>query len=127
MPKEDHSSTRSHQSLPQGGGVELSLDELAKGLASGTLSRGKDLRWMGGAFLQRLVMTLTHAPSLLGLSYSMASIPFSGGPSRQAFVHPRGYGPTPLQGAVCEELITLIPNVRLCFAPDGKRLNCEGP
>jgi hypothetical protein len=50
MPKEDHSSTRSHQSLPQGG-VELSLDELAKGLASGTLSRGKAIRWMGGALL----------------------------------------------------------------------------
>jgi hypothetical protein len=28
-----------------------SLDELAKGLASGTLSRGKALRWMGGALL----------------------------------------------------------------------------
>ena len=50
MPKEDHSSTRSHQSLPQGA-VELSLDELAKGLASGTLSRGKAIRWMGGALL----------------------------------------------------------------------------
>jgi hypothetical protein len=50
MPKEDHSSTRSHQSLPQGG-VELSLDELAKGLATGTLSRGKAIRWMGGALL----------------------------------------------------------------------------
>jgi hypothetical protein len=50
MPKEDHISDRSHQSLPQGG-VELSLDELAKGLASGTLSRGKAIRWMGGALL----------------------------------------------------------------------------
>src|SRR5215218_6661339 len=49
MPKEDHtSSDRSHQGLPQGG-VELSLDELAKGLATGTLSRGKAIRWMGGA------------------------------------------------------------------------------
>src|SRR5215212_690313 len=48
MPTEDHSSDRSHQGLPQGG-VELSLDELAKGLASGTLSRGKAIRWMGGA------------------------------------------------------------------------------
>ena len=28
-----------------------SLDELAKGLATGTLSRGKALRWMGGALL----------------------------------------------------------------------------
>jgi hypothetical protein len=46
MPKEEQSSTRSHQGVPQGGGVELSLDELAKGLASGTLSRGKALRWM---------------------------------------------------------------------------------
>jgi Stigma-specific protein, Stig1 len=50
MPKEDHSSDRSHQGLPQGG-VELSLDELAKGLATGTLSRGKAIRWMGGALL----------------------------------------------------------------------------
>jgi hypothetical protein len=50
MPKEEHSSTRSHQGVPQGG-VELSLDQLAKGLASGTLSRGKAIRWMGGALL----------------------------------------------------------------------------
>jgi hypothetical protein len=52
MPKEDHSSDRdrSHQGLSQGG-VELSLDELAKGLATGTLSRGKAIRWMGGALL----------------------------------------------------------------------------
>jgi hypothetical protein len=50
MPTEDQSSDRSHQGVPQGG-VELSLDELAKGLASGTLSRGKAIRWMGGALL----------------------------------------------------------------------------
>jgi hypothetical protein len=30
---------------------EHSFDELAKGLASGTLSRGKAIRWMGGALL----------------------------------------------------------------------------
>jgi hypothetical protein len=49
---EDHtSSDRSDQGLPQGGALELSLDELAKGLATGTLSRGKALRWMGGALL----------------------------------------------------------------------------
>jgi hypothetical protein len=51
MPTEDQISTRSHQGLPQEGGVELSLDDLAKGLATGTLSRGKALRWMGGALL----------------------------------------------------------------------------
>ena len=50
MPTEDHSSDRSYQGLPQGG-VEHSLDELAKGLATGTLSRGKAIRWMGGALL----------------------------------------------------------------------------
>jgi hypothetical protein len=57
MPKEDHISDRSHQSLPQGG-VELSLDELAKGLASGTLSRGKAIRWMGGALLGAALASL---------------------------------------------------------------------
>jgi hypothetical protein len=31
--------------------TQSSLDELAKGLATGTLSRGKALRWMGGALL----------------------------------------------------------------------------
>src|SRR4051794_8273670 len=53
MPKEDHnSSDRSDQGLPlEGGAIELSLDELAKGLATGTLSRGKVIRWMGGALL----------------------------------------------------------------------------
>jgi Stigma-specific protein, Stig1 len=30
---------------------ESSLDELAKGLASGTVSRGKALRWMGAALI----------------------------------------------------------------------------
>jgi hypothetical protein len=51
LPTEEQSSTRSDQGLPQGGGVELSLDELAKELATGTLSRGKAIRWMGGALL----------------------------------------------------------------------------
>ena len=51
MPTEDHSSERSRQGLPQGGGVELSLDELAKGLATGTCSRGKALRLMGAALV----------------------------------------------------------------------------
>src|SRR5919107_253520 len=32
-------------------GIGTSLDELAKGLASGTISRGKALRWMGGALV----------------------------------------------------------------------------
>jgi hypothetical protein len=51
MPTEDRSTYRSHQGLPQGEGVELSLDELAKGLATGTLSRGKALRLMGAALV----------------------------------------------------------------------------
>ena len=51
MPKEDHSSTRSHQSLSRGGGVELSLDELSKGLASGDVSRRRALRLLGGALV----------------------------------------------------------------------------
>src|SRR5918993_5331351 len=50
IPPEVHSSDRSDQGLPQGG-VELSLDELSKGLASGTLSRGKALRLMGAALV----------------------------------------------------------------------------
>jgi hypothetical protein len=50
MPTEDHSSERSRQGLPQGG-VDLSLDELAKGLATGTFSRGKALRLMGAALV----------------------------------------------------------------------------
>ena len=58
MPKEDHSITRSRQGLPQGGAVELSLDELAKGLATGTLSRGKAIRWMGGALLGAALASL---------------------------------------------------------------------
>jgi hypothetical protein len=34
-----------------GPGIDTSLDELAKGLASGTVSRGQALRWMGGALV----------------------------------------------------------------------------
>jgi|SRR5215217_5735548 len=50
MRTEDHSSDRSHQGLPQGEG-ELSLDELAKGLANGTISRRQALRLMGGVLV----------------------------------------------------------------------------
>ena len=44
----------SSSASPHSGGsptIASSLDELAKGLATGTLSRGKALRWMGGALL----------------------------------------------------------------------------
>jgi len=44
-------------------------------------------------------MTLTHVSSHLDMSCSTASIPFAGGPSRQAYVHPPGHGPTSQQGA----------------------------
>src|SRR5215217_1159037 len=42
------SSPSSHS---DGSSIASSLDELAKGLANGTLSRGKAIRWMGGALL----------------------------------------------------------------------------
>ena len=38
--------------------TERSLDELAKGLATGTLSRGKAIRWMGGALLGAALASL---------------------------------------------------------------------
>jgi hypothetical protein len=38
--------------------TESSLDELAKGLATGTLSRGKAIRWMGGALLGAALASL---------------------------------------------------------------------
>ena len=38
--------------------TEHSLDELAKGLATGTLSRGKAIRWMGGALLGAVLASL---------------------------------------------------------------------
>ena len=34
------------------------LDQLAKGLATGAVSRRKALRWMGGALLQRYAVVL---------------------------------------------------------------------
>ena len=37
---------------------EHSFDELAKGLASGTVSRGKAIRWMGGALLGAALASL---------------------------------------------------------------------
>jgi hypothetical protein len=43
--------------------TQSSLDELAKGLASGTLSRGKAIRWMGGALLGA---ALASVPGILG-------------------------------------------------------------
>jgi hypothetical protein len=39
-------------------GVGTSLDEVAKGLASGTISRGKALRWMGGALVGAAVASV---------------------------------------------------------------------
>ena len=41
--------------------TESSLDELAKGLATGTPSRGKAIRWMGGALLERFAKQVVHA------------------------------------------------------------------
>jgi hypothetical protein len=38
--------------------TQSSLDELAKGLATGTLSRGKAIRWMGGALLGAALASL---------------------------------------------------------------------
>jgi hypothetical protein len=50
--KEDVLLSSSSASLPSGGSsIASSFDELAKGLATGTLSRGKAIRWMGGALL----------------------------------------------------------------------------
>src|SRR5918997_3964241 len=50
MAKEE-SGTKGVVDTRPGPGVDTSFDELAKGLASGTLSRGKVLRWMGGALV----------------------------------------------------------------------------
>jgi hypothetical protein len=50
MAKEE-SGTKGVVDTRAGPGIDASLDELAKGLATGTLSRGKAIRWMGGALL----------------------------------------------------------------------------
>ena len=46
---------------PQSSTVEYSFDELALGLASGTISRRKALKWMGGALLGGALVSI---PSL---------------------------------------------------------------
>jgi hypothetical protein len=50
MPQREHQSVQDVSS-PDSDSVTTSFDELAKGLATGTLSRGKALRWMGGALV----------------------------------------------------------------------------
>ena len=49
MAEQEHNGAGSPSETPTR--ADHSLDELARGLASGTLSRGKALRWMGGALL----------------------------------------------------------------------------
>jgi hypothetical protein len=49
MPQQGHQDGQVH-SKPEMG-IGTTFDDLAKGLASGTLSRGKVLRWMGGALV----------------------------------------------------------------------------
>jgi hypothetical protein len=48
MALEDYNAHHSYQESPT---AELSFDELAKGVASGTLSRGKALRLLGAALV----------------------------------------------------------------------------
>jgi|SRR5215208_1127579 len=38
--------------------VEYSFDDLARGLASGTISRRKALKWLGGAFLGGVLVSI---------------------------------------------------------------------
>ena len=61
MPEQEEHHTSQEELLPYsssasphysgGSSIATSFDELAKGLATGPLSRGKALRWMGGALL----------------------------------------------------------------------------
>jgi hypothetical protein len=50
MPQRERESIQAHSS-PGSGSVITSFDELAKGLATGAVSRRKALRWMGGALV----------------------------------------------------------------------------
>jgi hypothetical protein len=50
MPQRDHQKIQGDPS-PDGGSGITSLDELAKGLATGAVSRRKALRWMGSALV----------------------------------------------------------------------------
>ena len=50
MPQQGHENIQGHSS-PDSGSVITSFDELAKGLATGAVSRRKALRWMGGALV----------------------------------------------------------------------------
>jgi hypothetical protein len=54
--QQEHQSSQVH-SNPQSE-IVTSFDDLAKGLASGTLSRGKALRWMGGALVGAALASL---------------------------------------------------------------------
>jgi hypothetical protein len=53
--QEDH--VRVVRSSPEST-VEYSFDDLARGLASGTISRRKALKWMGGAFLGGVLVSI---------------------------------------------------------------------
>jgi hypothetical protein len=50
MPQREHQNIPDDSS-PDSSGVITSFDELTKGLATGAVSRGKALRWMGGALV----------------------------------------------------------------------------
>jgi hypothetical protein len=50
MPQQEHQNSQGNPS-PDSSSVITSIDDLAKGLANGTVSRRKALRWMGGALV----------------------------------------------------------------------------
>jgi hypothetical protein len=51
MPEHEESQNRQIPSSPDARGVKTSFDELAKGFATGAVSRRKALRWIGGALV----------------------------------------------------------------------------
>jgi hypothetical protein len=57
MPQREHQNTP-NDSSPDPSDVITSFDELAKGLATGAISRRKALRWMGGTLVGAALASL---------------------------------------------------------------------
>jgi hypothetical protein len=89
MPEQEHQSSQVHSS-PDFDSVITSFDELAKGLATGAVSRRKALRWMGSALVGA---ALTAVPGA-----AWAQVPSPAGGSACARFCREIFPPGPEQG-----------------------------
>jgi hypothetical protein len=122
------SGTKGVVNTRPGPGIDTSIDELAKGLASGTLSRRKALRWMGSALLGGVLASVPGvawaAPGGNTACEQFCTEAFPPGPERGECTNlgARGGGPC----FKCTPNVGCGPNLKqpINCALEGQQFNC---